>query len=485
MMTFGLRRRLGLGLATLVALALCGASIVLLVAGRYQAAVDSLDRDTVLARRARQLGVFAREQYIHEAHTIILGDRSHVAHHGTWVETLRTSANSLAAEVAPGERQGLSDIVALSTRLQTIFASEILPAIDRHDPGAVHEAHEEAEEVVDRMIADADRLGARFEARARDRAQRAERDARVGMLASIVLAAIAALVALEVARRVWRGVAGPLDRLHTIASRVSAGDTAARVGALETLELDTVGVAFDQMLDRLARRKAELVNAERLAVVGRIAAGVAHEINNPIGVIRGYLKTMLADVSEPALRAELCILDEEALACQRIAEDLLTYARIPALHVAPTEVSTLVAETVAKLKTTGDIGQCEVRVDIAPATLEIDPLRMRQVLTNLLRNGAQAMGGAGRIDVSGRVAGDSYELTVGDDGPGIAAEMRASLFEPFATNRSGGTGLGLAVCDGIVRTHGGEISVADRPEGGSLFTLKLPAHGAAVEGRAS
>ncbi|MEI8254097.1 MAG: ATP-binding protein, partial [Deltaproteobacteria bacterium] len=166
-----------------------------------------------------------------------------------------------------------------------------------------------------------------------------------------------------------------------------------------------------------------------------------------------------------------------------IAEDLLTYARIPALHLVPTDVSALVADTVAKLNTTGEIRQCDVRLEIAPATIDIDPLRMRQVLTNLLRNGAQAMGGAGRIDVVGRDLGESYELTVGDEGPGIAPEMRASLFEPFATNRSGGTGLGLAVCDGIVRTHGGEITVADRTSGGSLFTLRLPGHAAQAEGR--
>jgi len=479
---FGVRRRLGFGLTGLVAIVVANAVVLLLLAARYHTTLSSLERDTTLARRARALGVFAREQYIHEAHTIILGDHSHVGHQQEWVTTFGVRTGELAREVPTHDRRMLDTIVAQSAALQRVFAVEVLPAVDRDDRDGIRDAHEHAEALVGHMIAAADALGDRFEQRALDASRRADGSARVAIGLSGVLSMLAAVVALIAARRVWAGVAAPLATLQSTAERVASGDAAARVGALPAAELAVVGRAFDQMLDRLARREEELVHAERLAVVGRLAAGVAHEINNPLGVIRGYLKTMLDEVKEEGLRAELAILDEEALACQRIVEDLLTYARVPALALTPSDAATLVGEAIERLQAAGEVGGCEVRAKVETATLQIDPLRMRQVVVNLLRNGAQAMGGVGPLEVDGRRGpGGEYEVVVADRGPGVALELRANLFEPFASARPGGTGLGLAVCEGIVRAHGGEIAVRDRAGGGTEFVVRLP--GAATAGR--
>lgn len=479
---YGVRRRLGLGLTGLVAIVLANAGVLLVLAARYHATISSLERDAGLARRARALGVFAREQYIHEAHTIIVGDRSHVGHQQEWVATFGARTGELARELPERDRPTLNAIVAQSAELQRVFATEVLPAVDRGDRDGIRDAHERAESLVEQMITGADALGDRFEQRALDASRRADGSERVAIGLGGVLSMLAAAVALIAARRVWAGVAAPLAALQSTAERVASGDAAARVGALPAAELAVVGRAFDLMLDRLARREEELVHAERLAVVGRLAAGVAHEINNPLGVIRGYLKTMLDEVKEEGLGAELAILDEEALACQRIVEDLLTYARVPALALTPTDAATLVGEAIERLQAAGEVGGCEVRARVETATLQIDPLRMRQVVVNLLRNGAQAMGGVGPLDVDGRRGpGGEYEVIVADRGPGVAPEVRASLFEPFASARPGGTGLGLAVCEGIVRAHDGEIAVRDRAGGGTEFVVRLP--GAARGGR--
>jgi two-component system NtrC family sensor kinase len=472
---YGVRRRLGLGLGGLGAIVFASAAVLLGLAAHYHATLDALDGDASLARRARALGVYARDQYIHEAHTIIVGDRSHVGHQQEGVDTFAARARELARELPIPERARLDRIASQSVELQRIFAREILPAVDRGDREGVRTSHERAESLVSSMIRAADYLGDRVEARARETARRADATAHFAMALGSALALAAGALAAVVARRVWAGVGAPLASLQSVAERVAGGDTGARVGALPAVELAAVGRAFDQMLDRLARREASLVHAERLAVVGRLVAGVAHEINNPIGVIRGYLKTMLAEVAEPGLRAELAILDEESLACQRIVEDLLTYARVPALAPQPTNADALAAEVVARLGAAGELGTCEVRSDVEAATLEVDPFRMRQVLANLLRNGAQAMGGAGVLDVAGRaLPGGGYEFVVSDRGPGIAPEVRPNLFEPFATTRPGGTGLGLAVCEGIVQAHGGGIAARDRHGGGAEFVIRLP-----------
>ncbi|MBI5513786.1 MAG: aminopeptidase, partial [Deltaproteobacteria bacterium] len=302
--------------------------------------------------------------------------------------------------------------------------------------------------------------------------RRADRHGAGAAAAAVALATLAAALALLVARSVWRAFDEPLGRLRVVAARVTAGDPRARVGALAAPELRGVAVAFDRMLARLARREAELVRAERLATLGHLAAGVAHEINNPIGVIRGYLKTMLRDGHDAGLRRELEILDEEALACQRICEDLLTWARAPALALEPCALAALVAEVVERLRATGELGRADVRLDLEPLTATVDPLRLRQVVANLLRNAAQASPGA--VEVTARRDDQRLRLRVLDRGPGVAPELRGQLFEPFATTRPGGSGLGLAVCQGIVRAHGGELRAEDRPGGGAVFEVTLP-----------
>lgn len=468
----GLRARLGRGLALLVVLVLATAATTLLVVRQYAEAVEAIDRDVALARRARALGVDAREQYIHEVHTIVLGDRSHVGHHGEWAGHFRVEARMLAREL-PADRPALDAIVASSLTVDHAFREDILPAVDRGDRVAVHEAHERVESAVEQMIRRADELGARFEARAAKTRRLVGRRSTIAAGIALSLSVAAAALALLVARSIWRSIDGPIGRLRAVAAQVAGGDTAARVGDLGLPELRDVARTFDRMLDRLASREADLLRAERLAVLGRVVAGVAHEINNPIGVIRGYLKTMLREPHDEGLRRELEILDEEALACQRICEDLLTWARAPVLAPERVEVSTLVAEAVQRLRSNGELGRAEVLADMEPCEMTVDPLRVRQVVGNLLRNAAQACG-EGLIDLRGESAGGVYRLRVSDRGPGLSPEIRGQLFEPFATTRSGGSGLGLAVCQGIVHAHGGEIRAEDRAGGGTTFEVSLP-----------
>jgi signal transduction histidine kinase len=228
------------------------------------------------------------------------------------------------------------------------------------------------------------------------------------------------------------------------------------------------------MLDRLASSRASLLEAERLAAIGRVAAGVAHEINNPIGIIRGYLKTMRRDAPSDALSKELAILDEEAAACQRIADDLLASARPPALHREDVNLAELVEESIARAQN-GDSAFAErVRVDVSRAVLNVDPLRMRQVVSNLVRNALEASPPESPVDVQGGLDGDVYRIAVLDRGPGIPAEARERLFEPFFTTRRAGTGLGLAVSRGLVVAHGGTLVIEDREGGGLRVVVNIP-----------
>lgn len=475
---YSLRGRLLLLVCVLVALVLASGAGTIMTAISSERAILAAHELEVISREAALLSVVAREQYIHEAHTIILRDRSHVGHHDEWVEKLQAELAELSPYVdGPGAAR-LTAIGAASRDVSRIFADRILPAIDRGDSEEVRRAHDLANERVDRMTEHADALAGYFDARALEAEREAAHIVRVALALSAAIGVIAAILALIAGRSLWRAFSMPLASLERVAEQVAAGDRRARVEPVGAVELAIVASAFNRMLDALGRAEAEVVHSERLAAIGRIAAGVAHEINNPIAVIRGYLKTMRGEVDSPELLDELRILDEEASVCQRIAEDLLTYARSPAMEPAPVQAEELLSEAAERAVSVpvreSASGAPPVEVEAEPALIAVDPLRIRQVIMNLVTNAREATPGPDPVLLRGRRAGDGYEIEVLDRGKGIPDETRERLFEPFFTQRRGGTGLGLAVCYGLVTAHGGSIHAEPREGGGARFAVRLP-----------
>jgi signal transduction histidine kinase len=211
-----------------------------------------------------------------------------------------------------------------------------------------------------------------------------------------------------------------------------------------------------------------------MAAIGQLAAGVAHEINNPIGVIRGYLRTMIPEAERAELKKELEILDEEAAACQRIADDLVAYARAPEINRSEIDVGALLKATAERFEASGESKGTRVRVEADFVELWVDPVRFRQVMQNLFRNAVQAAPKDSVVEVYGEATADTYRVRVLDRGNGIPEELRTRIFEPFVSGRINGTGLGLAVCSGILRAHGGQIEAHARDGGGSEFIVALP-----------
>ena len=237
------------------------------------------------------------------------------------------------------------------------------------------------------------------------------------------------------------------------------------------------------MTAALRTHQAQLVQHEKLAGIGRLAAGVAHEINNPLGVILGYVR-LLQRKAEGALAEDLKVVEEEAVRCQQIVEGLLDLARPgrgPVEHVALREVCD---EVVARLRESSRLGDVEVRVE-GDASAWAWPPRLRQVLLNLVKNAAEAAGPGGTVALRIDAAPDGgASVAVSDSGPGVKPEDRPRLFEPFFTTKSSGTGLGLAVSRAIAEAHGGRIEADTGPLGGARFTLRLPPASPAQEAMA-
>ena len=223
----------------------------------------------------------------------------------------------------------------------------------------------------------------------------------------------------------------------------------------------------------------ELARAERLVGIGMLASGVAHEINNPLAIIRGNAELLEMSASgEAAAREEVETIIRQVGRIERIVANLRTFSRGDAKQVARFSLEPLLDGILDQVGHQIHLeGFSVVRgYNGGEIALEGDEDQLRQVFTNLILNGLQAMEGSGVLMVDAALDRDNGQVTVSvaDSGPGISPEQREQLFTPFFSTKRDGTGLGLAVSYGIVRDHGGEIRVGGEPGKGAVFTVALP-----------
>lgn len=263
--------------------------------------------------------------------------------------------------------------------------------------------------------------------------------------------------------------------------------------AEETALLETVAAQIGVVAEN-SRVYALMKERDRLAVLGQMAAGLAHEIRNPLGAIKGAAQ-LLADPPEghsldPSSREFLGIILEEVDRLDRVVGSVLDLARSHDGGVGPTDVNAIVRRTLQVLSAEpgSEELKTELTLDSSLPRVAIDPEQLRQVLMNLLRNASQAMKGHGKVVVSTRVrfgrgtrsggpGSDEpfVEVNVADNGPGISQKVLENLFMPFFTTKEKGTGLGLAISQRIVQNAGGRIEVRSYEGKGSTFAVILPA----------
>jgi two-component system, NtrC family, sensor kinase len=427
------------------------------------------------AREARELGTAVRDQYAHVAHTIILGNDSHRHFHAEARARVEALTRRLAEQARDAEeRAAVADIQASGDALDALYRDTLLPAVLAKDAAAVEAAHGRALAWVNRIQARVDALTARSDASMvafESKVGAVERD---GFRWALVLLGGATLFAAGVGVYIGNSVARPVARLSEGAARLSRGDLDVRIPEDDPGELGHLAAQLNRMTGALREHQTRLVQHEKLAGIGRLAAGVAHEINNPLGVILGYVR-LLQRRAEGVLAEDLRVVEEEAVRCQDIVEGLLDLARPGRGPLEPVALREACDGLVARLRDSARVGPVTVEVH-GEGTAWAQASRLRQVLLNLLKNAAEAAGEHGRVEV--RIAVDvegTSRVAVSDSGPGMTAEARTRLFEPFFTTKPAGTGLGLAVSQAIAEAHGGRIEVDTGPLGGARFTLSLPA----------
>ncbi|MEJ2209957.1 MAG: GAF domain-containing protein [Anaerolineae bacterium] len=232
-----------------------------------------------------------------------------------------------------------------------------------------------------------------------------------------------------------------------------------------------------QAYDELKEAQSRLVQSARLAAIGELAAGVAHELNNPLTSVLGFSELALHQLEpDHACRPELSIVVDEARRARGIVRNLLDFARQVQPHRLPTDLNEALQSTLGLVQTQLKQDGIQIQQDLDPALKPIllDASQMKQVFLNLITNAGQAMAGGGTLTLRTWQQQDHVCISVGDTGPGIDPETQACIFEPFFTTKRQGTGLGLSVSLGLVRSHGGRIDVESQPGQGSTFTVCLP-----------
>jgi two-component system, NtrC family, sensor kinase len=432
-------------------------------------------RDELAIKDSLGLAAAVREQYMRAAHCIIRGDLVELPRYEERAAQVRGTAKTLEARVPESERPRLQRVAIASEQLDGVFRDHMIPALLRGDSDTARRLHASLAQISSRATTDADLVAQSVEGFMGDAHEHAMKATDLTFFATILGLIALAIVASASALRLRAAVLRPLAALTSAAQRLGTGALDTRVGQVGSGELAVLADAFDTMAQQLREHEQRVVASERMAAIGQLAAGVAHEINNPIGVIRGYLRTMMRDA--PAeLRPELAILDEEASACERIAEDLLNYARAGELLLEKVPIDVLLRQTVERFAESKDGRDriASMEVDAEPAELPVDAVRIRQVVQNLLRNATQASRSEAEVSVRGRRESDRYRVTVTDRGGGVPEQLRGRVFEPFFTSRPAGSGLGLAVCKGIVEAHGGTIEVRSVEQRGTEVSVTLP-----------
>jgi len=408
----------------------------------------------------------------------------------------------LSRPVDEPERGYLEELGRAATQMRAVFLNKAMVTKLRASMGMVpplafDQVQAETAAVLDGMAELTDRLSEAFEIRTLD----AEAQARTAWIVSLTITKsvfpIALVMSLLIIYYTHRSIVRPVASLLDGTRALAEGDLRARIEVASSGEFQAVAQSFNQMARALETNQKDLIEAEKMASVGRLAAGIAHEINNPIAVILGYTKMLLSALpDEDAAKEQIQTVDQEARQCKSIVDGLLDLSRpsdpTKGEVLNPNDVVAEVLNIAQAVQLTETV-RVEDRVLDKPLPLTISRGRMRQLLLNIIRNGLEVLQKSpdACLKVEGYVrprakvrehllrdaspdAASFLVLVIADNGPGISKADLQRLFEPFFTTKAAGMGLGLAIAGNIARAHGGFIGVESQLGEGTTFTVGLP-----------
>ena len=311
----------------------------------------------------------------------------------------------------------------------------------------------------------------------------------------IMVSGLGILLATAVVWVLVKKVTQPLRSLRQSAEAVGQGDFSTRVEVTSGDECGELASVFNQMIENLKRSRqeleqtverlettqAQLVQSEKLSGIGEFVAGVAHELNNPLTSVMGFSELLKHADSNPQHQRHLDFIHKSALRCQKIVQNLLSFARRHPPERKPSNINSLIEAAVEFLHYQLRTSNIEVTTRLDPnlPLTMVDPHQLQQVFLNILNNARQAIEAhqpKGSVRLSSALSGSNVIVTFEDNGPGISEANLKRIFDPFFTTKEvgKGTGLGLSLCYGIIKEHGGTIEVTSKVGQGARFMILIP-----------
>ncbi|MDO9288438.1 MAG: ATP-binding protein [Thermodesulfovibrionales bacterium] len=325
--------------------------------------------------------------------------------------------------------------------------------------------------------------------------ERADIGAILNKFTNLLLYALLAIIILGaiINIKLATSISTPIRDLEKITKKVTAGDLSESVAVEGNDEIASLAVSFNIMEEKLRialtrlenkvielrEKQSQLVEAEKLASIGILATGIAHELNNPLTSVLTFSHLMLEDLPKEAPYYEkIKIMARETERARNIVRQLLSFAKETPLNTMKININRPVTEIIDSLIAQGIFKDIELALNLSDTlpVIYADPARIGQVVLNILLNAVHAITTPGKIEVTTRVMDNFLEIIFSDTGCGISEEHITKIFDPFFTTKdlNKGTGLGLAVSYGIIKKHGGEIRVESSVGKGSTFIVRLP-----------
>jgi signal transduction histidine kinase len=298
----------------------------------------------------------------------------------------------------------------------------------------------------------------------------------------MVTAVVAVLLATVLGFAVARTIAQPLAAITGVMREVAAtGDLTRKIAPRHGNRWDDddarlLATTFNTLTDSIARFQREMSQKERLTALGRLSTVIAHEVRNPLMIIKAALHSLRQPGVAPAVAGEaIADIDEEVVRLNRIVNEVLDFARPIRFELSRVDVNAICRESAGAALAAAPGAAVALDLDSGLAMMTTDPGRLRIALVNLLVNARHAVNGNGGIvSLTSRANADSVRITVADNGPGIAGGDLARVFDPYFTTKRAGTGLGLPIAKNIVEGLGGTLGVASPPGQGTDFIIDLP-----------
>ena len=304
--------------------------------------------------------------------------------------------------------------------------------------------------------------------------------------------AITVFLAFMISLLLFRLVKRPLGSMVANMSKVENGDLSVRMEVKGDDEIGQLTSSFNSMVERLDVAKKELEQfhfeqmerADRLASIGEMAAGIAHEIKNPLAGISAAITIIKDDLSSDDPRNEILVeVLQQVQRLDKTLNDLLFFGKPSLPELTCIDIHDMLRKTLKFASQHRGVSNIEKRVvfDAEQSTVYADPKHMQQVFLNIFLNAFQAMTGGGTLTVTTSVANDAgqefIQIDVADTGPGIPRQVLEKIFTPFFTTKAQGTGLGLPICNKLIKLHNGKLSVTSNDSHGTVFSVRLPACG--------